>query len=1046
MRRIRKLIIAVLVMCMILSNVALGFAADNNTSTEVVKAKALEVQEDYPEEFEIIEVTDYIEDTSGYKIEIELEKKVIKKGEKIKLYAKVLDDNSEDVDKKNILWTSSDEEIVEINGNNEAFGREIGKTTVRASLEENRSIYSEIEIEVGGYTDKYLQIETPCDSLMVGEEIQLKAYNEKSKLISNKDLIWKSLNEKIAKVNRKGIVTGLEVGEVTIKVLLEDDKSQSDTIVLKVLESNKVKVRIRVEGYEDTLVPESRIKVDNFNLTPYLGEPSGSSGTPSDGWGPERLKEPTVCHALVSALEEEGIDCEDNEEGLDLQDYGWSLYVAMVGGDREFDYRSTSGWLYQVEGWNPNYGCQDYKLDGGEEILWYFGAYGFDTIVTEIESDKTKVLIDEEVTVTLEGLKSSSKKGKKSNRKIENALIYVDGEEYEIDGEEIITDKNGRAKLKFQRPGKYKVSAERFDNKGIRDIVRPSPIDIEVKEPVPYDETSFDELWKLIKSPKSTEKEICDSIFDAIDSLIESSELFDREKDIRSIIEGFDELIRIIEYGKDRIETQSRIKKVQKESLKIYDLIGKYSKEFQNLSKEIYEVTLKEIVIYLELLKKIEDVPDTNLLLSELIKITSNINKNLSSFEENNLEKDLIILFEGFITDKYKVEVGSKDIKALDKKIVLDVYTDILLSNSNKMDEVIGLINKQMNLNSIDITRGLKKQLTIEILDENKTEFELSKGLMEDIFSKEINRLKLETSKASVYLNDDIIRESGDYDKLSLDIKSLENEDIPYNNINEIILRVDEEADPSLDIPLTLEIFFDGEKENGDNITVFSIKDKTTMENLGGIYKKDSQTVKFTINNGGRFIARDNKKAFKDLENLSRSKKEIESMAAKGIITGRSEEEFDPYDKISRAEIATLITRMIRCDMDSQNNLPFKDVPRDKWYYDSVKAAYESRYINGRSSEAFDPNGKITREEMAVVVSNILSKKLDEEINGDDKVKALEDKEDISGWARDAINKVINLGIIEATKDLRINPQEELTREQTSVILYRVYNILMNSI
>ncbi|MCL6635687.1 MAG: DUF4430 domain-containing protein, partial [Peptococcaceae bacterium] len=248
--------------------------------------------------------------------------------------------------------------------------------------------------------------------------------------------------------------------------------------------SDSVSVYIRVEGYDRTVAPRTRITVDNFDLTPYLGPASGSSAEPSPGWGPDKLTKPTVAHALIRALESVGIDCTDHSSGLDLQDYGWALYVAMIAGDREFDHRSTSGWLYRVNGWLPNYGCQAYTLKGGEDIFWYFAAYGFETWYSQLTASKTSVKTGEEITLTLTGTKTdlsgSSGSGPTVSAKLKGAVIYVDGQEYKPEGTAVVTDENGKAVIKFNNPGTYEVSAERFSGEGLRDIVRPLPVKITV--------------------------------------------------------------------------------------------------------------------------------------------------------------------------------------------------------------------------------------------------------------------------------------------------------------------------------------------------------------------------------------------------------------------------------------------------------------------------------------------------------------------------------------------------------------------------------------
>lgn len=242
----------------------------------------------------------------------------------------------------------------------------------------------------------------------------------------------------------------------------------------------KASVYIRVEGYDETFIPRTRISVESFDLEPFLNSASGSSATDSKGWGPDVLKEPRVAHAMVKVLEEEDIY-------YDFQDYGWSLYVAMIGGDREFNYRGTSGWMYTVDGLMPNYGCQAYTLNGGEDIVWYFGAYGFDTWMTEISSNNTEISPGEEVTVTLKAQKTDLSMfdgyGDTEEASIENAVIYVNGKPYEIDGKEVKTDENGQAVLTLNRAGAYEISAERFSGEGIRDIVRPNPVVIKVGNP-----------------------------------------------------------------------------------------------------------------------------------------------------------------------------------------------------------------------------------------------------------------------------------------------------------------------------------------------------------------------------------------------------------------------------------------------------------------------------------------------------------------------------------------------------------------------------------
>lgn len=55
--------------------------------------------------------------------------------------------------------------------------------------------------------------------------------------------------------------------------------------------------------------------------------------------------------------------------------YG-SSYVEGIGNLYEFDCGNLSGWMYNVDGWYPNYGCSRYVLKAGEAIQWRYTCNG----------------------------------------------------------------------------------------------------------------------------------------------------------------------------------------------------------------------------------------------------------------------------------------------------------------------------------------------------------------------------------------------------------------------------------------------------------------------------------------------------------------------------------------------------------------------------------------------------------------------------------------------------------------------------------------------
>ena len=49
-----------------------------------------------------------------------------------------------------------------------------------------------------------------------------------------------------------------------------------------------------------------------------------------------------------------------------------SAYIEGINNLYEFDVGNTSGWMYRVNGWFPNYGCSRYQLQNGDVIEWVY--------------------------------------------------------------------------------------------------------------------------------------------------------------------------------------------------------------------------------------------------------------------------------------------------------------------------------------------------------------------------------------------------------------------------------------------------------------------------------------------------------------------------------------------------------------------------------------------------------------------------------------------------------------------------------------------------
>lgn len=95
--------------------------------------------------------------------------------------------------------------------------------------------------------------------------------------------------------------------------------------------------------------------------------------------------------------------------------------------------------------------------------------------------------------------------------------------------------------------------------------------------------------------------------------------------------------------------------------------------------------------------------------------------------------------------------------------------------------------------------------------------------------------------------------------------------------------------------------------------------------------------------------------------------------------------------------------------------------------------------VNGVGDNRFDPDGKITREQMAVILFRYANKlERNTEKRGD--FDRFADASAVSSYATDALRWAVAEGIVGGSRDggaLRLNPQGSATRAEVATLLMR---------
>ena len=151
------------------------------------------------------------------------------------------------------------------------------------------------------------------------------------------------------------------------------------------------------------------------------------------------------------------------------------------------------------------------------------------------------------------------------------------------------------------------------------------------------------------------------------------------------------------------------------------------------------------------------------------------------------------------------------------------------------------------------------------------------------------------------------------------------------------------------------------------------------------------------------------------------------------LMNGVGNNNFAPDAPMTRAMLVTVLWRYEGSPKEGTNG--FRDVPAGDWYTDAVAWAAANGIVGGVGNGRFDPNGNITREQMAAILYRYAQRKdLDTSKRGS--LSAFPDESKVSSYATDAIAWTVAEGIINGSGG-KLLPQGNATRAQVSAILMR---------
>jgi uncharacterized repeat protein (TIGR02543 family) len=310
-----------------------------------------------------------------------------------------------------------------------------------------------------------------------------------------------------------------------------------------------------------------------------------------------------------------------------------------------------------------------------------------------------------------------------------------------------------------------------------------------------------------------------------------------------------------------------------------------------------------------------------------------------------------------------------------------------------------------------ELSVELNKTALSSVLDKTKSDLMLKTGMTNVVISKNI--LAKIVAKDGDKKDDDkvvIHIKKGSEDEINLEIKL--NDEV-LKGIGDVMMAVPvKNADSGMVAVLVKE---DGSEE---------VIKKSVFNGSEMLVSVDgSSTVKFL----------DKSMSFDDVDDSFWGKEAIDFATSHKLFKGMSKTEFGTNETMTRSMFVTVLHNLEGAP--NGGDISFDDVDEDSWYAKAVAWATKNDIVTG-TGHGFNPNGSVTREQVAVILNNYAKLiGVDTGIKGD--ISKFDDADEISDWALDAMNWIVGSELIKGKDKKNLDPKGIATRAEVAVIVQK---------
>ena len=361
-----------------------------------------------------------------------------------------------------------------------------------------------------------------------------------------------------------------------------------------------------------------------------------------------------------------------------------------------------------------------------------------------------------------------------------------------------------------------------------------------------------------------------------------------------------------------------------------------------------------------------------------------------------------------------KAEAAKKGVNAGDITAVIHVTTDGKTANTvtvnlpkTTQEQVIGnkIASVQLVIDRPDLTLGINLAAVTEINRQAKTDVQLSATRMDN--AKLSGDAKAAIGSRPAY-----------------DLKATYGSGKSVNDFGK--------GSVSVEIPYTLQ-----KGEIAGNVYAVYVDAKGKVTYLtDSSYDARRGTVVFSTSHFSTYgIAYKASFNFTDI-NGHWAKDDILFVANRGLMTGTSATTFNPNGSMTRGMFVTALGRLADADVSGYTTSSFTDVKANAYYMGYIEWGVKNNILVGIGGGKFDPDGLVTREQMAVIMdryTTAIGFKLPE-VHAQN---TFADNAKIGAWAAPSVKHIQMAGIIQGKSNHLYDPQGTATRAEVSAVLRR---------